>query len=82
MRNISQRNLLSILVPTADADQQERTVVKVRANAEIAHRVLAQISSVRVRSATLRRSVLSAAFSGRLTGRSNGADLIEEMASA
>lgn len=70
MRNISQASLRSIQIPHHEPERQRRTVAsfdKFAAQAVVAQ---SQIVDAQLRSAALRRSLLSAAFSGRLTGSS------------
>lgn len=49
---------------------------------ELAQRLAVQVSSARQRTSALRRALLTAAFTGRLTGRSSDLDIAEELAEA
>lgn len=82
MRNISQKSLLSIAVPSASVKQQRTVIDAVRANQEAEQRLDIHVDEAISRSANLRRAILAAAFAGRLTGRSADTDVIEELASA
>ncbi|MHB8187358.1 MAG: hypothetical protein ACYDDU_15065, partial [Dermatophilaceae bacterium] len=53
---------------------------QVRAHFESTERVEHDITLASTRSRSLRRSLFAAAFSGRLTGRSNDMEMVEEMA--
>lgn len=80
MRNISQASLLSIVVPQASFDEQRAQVSRVRA-ARSAMRALTDAAEEADTGAkTLRRGLLAAAFSGRLTGNSSDLDIAEEIA--
>jgi restriction endonuclease S subunit len=80
MRNISQENLLSIMLPAASAEQQQRVVHRRQDITSRSRRAEAQFRETVRRAASLRRSVLAAAFSGRLTERSSDIEVVEEMA--
>lgn len=66
--SVSKLKRLSIPVPTID--RQESLVVVVKEIREAKARMLSAIAGTQRRSAALRRSLLAAAFSGRLTGSS------------
>jgi len=66
MRNISQSNLLSVSVPFASVEQQAAALVSCDAAGFEAERLTASIENVERRGMALRRSLLDAAFSGRL----------------
>ena len=68
MRNLSQANLLSVSVPVPSGSDQAVVVQRVRAVTEAADRLNAEIEATRDRTKALRRSLLDAAFTGRLTG--------------
>lgn len=80
MRNISQESLKRVVLPVADRSEQDKNT------AEFAHveaaigRQLTLLASLRARANGLRRSVLAAAFSGRLTGHGSDTDVIAELA--
>ena len=67
MRNISQSSLLSVEVPLASEQQQREVVDRAAAIQDRAKQLNAELSSTLVRGQTLRRALLAAAFSGRLT---------------
>lgn len=80
MRNISQSSLRQILLPAADPAAQERAVQRF---ATVKGSLAAAQSSIAVqrrRSSVLRRSLLAAAFSGRLTGQLADVERVEELA--
>lgn len=80
MRNVSQKNLLAVRVPWVERDRQTeivRHLAEVRAAAD---RLEYELAGARKRSGVLRRALLDAAFSGRLTGRSTDNEIVEEMA--
>lgn len=80
MRNISQRALLSVKVPEVNVDQQARDVAACRSILASTRRLTDELSVAAARDASLRRSLLNAAFSGRLTGQSSDLDRAEETA--
>lgn len=80
MRNISQQNLLSVRVPRATAAQQARVVARVSALRSSGSRLGNQLTVASARSLALRRSLLTTAFSGLLSGRSIDAQVVKEMA--
>lgn len=81
MRNISQSALLSVEVPAASPDRQDADV-RALATSESARGMLAaEVEQSLQRSSALRRSLLAAAFSGQLTGRSSDLERVEELVS-
>jgi type I restriction enzyme S subunit len=82
MRNISQRNLLSVRVPYATLEQQERVAAHVSTLRRNGRHLGDQLTVARARSLALRRALLTVAFSGRLSRLSIDAGMIEEMAGA
>ncbi|MDQ3484808.1 MAG: hypothetical protein M3445_05285 [Actinomycetota bacterium] len=66
MRNISQAKLLSVQVPTTSSEQQSAVAEVAHQAHQDAQRLRHSLSATRDRSAALRRSLLTAAFSGRL----------------
>ncbi|WP_166486635.1 restriction endonuclease subunit S [Blastococcus saxobsidens] len=80
MRNVSQKNLLSVRVPLASPEEQ-RSIVRRLADVRVgADRLAYELNRGRARADVLRRAVLEAAFSGRLTGRSADAEVVGELA--
>lgn len=79
MRNISQESLLSVVVPTARPDQQAR-LIEARAEIEqVAAATAARLATVSLRGTALRRALLAAAFSGRLTSQPlEPAEIVQE----
>jgi type I restriction enzyme S subunit len=66
MRNISQSSLLSVEVPVANARQQREVVARAALVEGRAKQLDTELSNSLRRGRTLRRSLLAAAFSGRL----------------
>lgn len=67
MRNISQDALKKVLLPIATESDQERAVHDFAEISATIERMRAEFDAAEHRSAALRRSLLAAAFSGRLT---------------
>ena len=82
MRNISQKSLLSVSVPNSSEDEQTAVIEAIDQGIGSSRDLERAFYAARRRSASLRRSLLAAAFSGRLTGRSSDLDLAEEMSAA
>jgi type I restriction enzyme S subunit len=80
MRNISQKSLLSVTLPAASTDQQQRVVTKRQDIISRRQHIAAQLEKALRQGMNLRRALLAAAFSGRLTGRSTDVEVVEEMA--
>lgn len=70
------RKGVSIPVPSHDA--QLRVIEHSRELFDVTHRLRTEISDARIRSTALRRSLLAAAFSGRLTGSSTEMSAVRE----
>lgn len=68
MRNISQESLKRVLLPSATESAQAGAVRDFAETAAAIGRMRAELDAAERRSAALRRSLLAAAFSGRLTG--------------
>jgi type I restriction enzyme S subunit len=68
MRNISQESLKRVLLPSATESAQEGAVREFAETAAATSRMRAELVSAERRCTGLRRSLLTAAFSGRLTG--------------
>lgn len=78
MRNISQRALSEVLIPKVTAAEQESDLARIdELLSAVSGLSLATAESDR-RSRVLRRSLLSAAFSGRLSGHGSDMDRVEE----
>jgi type I restriction enzyme S subunit len=80
MRNISQGSLLSIAVPEVAGAQQAADIADLAGRFEAIDRLISSVDALDRRSTALRRGLLSAAFSGQLTGRASDVDRIEELA--
>lgn len=80
MRNISQRNLLVVRVPWVEPEDQASVVRGLNEVRIAIDRLEYELARARKRSGLLRRGLLEAAFSGRLTGRSADAEVVEELA--
>lgn len=80
MRNISQASLKAVRLPEIDAHGQSAALQEFADVDASSERLLRDMSRQGERSQSLRRSVLVAAFEGKLTGRQIDAGVIEEMA--
>lgn len=80
MRNISQRSLRSVVLPTADAAEQSRSLAAYEDVEVGQQRLASQLELQSKLSLALRRAVLAAAFEGKLTGRQSDTEVIEELA--
>lgn len=80
MRNISQASLLSVVVPSASVSEQQRVVDGAAAIGAAAKATEACLRSTELRVTHLHRALLTAAFSGRLTGCAADDDLVRELA--
>lgn len=78
---LSVSKLKSLRIPIPDVDRQEHLVRTVSEMRDRSRRLKVEIIAAEVRTGRLRQSLLSAAFSGRLTGRQSDLDLAEEMIS-
>lgn len=78
IKHLPQEKLRQIEIPLPPMDTQQRLVAT--ATAEASDRLMVQLHVARRRSEHLRRALLAAAFSGRLTGRTSDFDQVEEMA--
>ncbi len=77
---INQKQLASIQLPLPRRSVQETIVARMGALADAAEMLGDSLSATASRSAFLRRSLLAAAFSGKLSGAASDADRIEELA--
>lgn len=66
MRNISQSSLLSVEIPVANAQQQREVVARAAMIEDRAAQLDTELWDTLIRGRVLRRSLLAAAFSGRL----------------
>jgi type I restriction enzyme S subunit len=76
--SLSMIKKMPVIVPAPG--EARRVVEVVRAESESFDRTGSEIRSAVARSVALRRSLLAAAFSGRLTGHGTDTDVIEELA--
>lgn len=82
MRNISQKSLLQIQLPAVDLPTQREAVSRYSEIDASVRALQAELAQYRARGAALRRAVLAAAFSAKLTGRHTDKGVIEELADA
>lgn len=80
MRNISQKSLLSVEVPEASPEAQRRAVIEYDALEEKSTQLESEADRLAARQNSLRRAILAAAFSGKLTGHRTDDEVIEELA--
>jgi type I restriction enzyme S subunit len=79
---VNQKDLAAVRVPVPSLADQERVTAAVRESRDALSRLALEIGHAVARSSALRRSVLAAAFSGRLTGDASDQSEAEEMISA
>ena len=80
MRNISQKSLLRVQLPEASPEARRLAVIEYNAFEETATQLESETGRLVRRQDSLRRAILAAAFSGKLTGRHTDAQVIEEIA--
>lgn len=78
--HLSAARLKPIEFPIPSLEEQSRLVGLARERMDGSSRIEQQVAAVASRETALRRALLGAAFSGRLTGRASDMDLVEEMA--
>jgi len=78
MRNIAQSALLSVDIPLVGQDRQIADIAAARVNEDARRDIGRQVDSAISHTGALRRALLAAAFSGRLTGRSSDLEIAEE----
>ncbi|MDG4793017.1 restriction endonuclease subunit S [Micromonospora sp. WMMD1082] len=77
---VNQKHLESVVLPVPNRDRQSQVCARLD-QLRLAQKQLTRgLAVAAMRSASLRRSLLDAAFSGQLTGRASDMDLVEEMA--
>lgn len=77
---VNQKHLASVVLPVPDRDRQSQVCARMD-QIQLAQEDLNQGLAVSaMRSTSLRRALLDAAFSGRLTGQASDMDRVEEMA--
>ena len=67
-------------VPVPPMGVQPELVKQLEDQLQASDRLAVSLNEARARAATLRRSLLAAAFSGRLTGQVTDTEMVEEMA--
>jgi type I restriction enzyme S subunit len=82
MPKIDQTAIADTTIPLPPVDVQRQMLATIEDAAAALTLLRAALSSAQRRSGGLRRSLLAAAFSGRLTGYSSDLDLAKELASA
>lgn len=82
LASISLRTIKSMPIPVPPLDIQDRRLVSTRDGIASTSRLRHELERTQQRGASLRRSLLTAAFSGRLTGSPSDAERIEELAEA
>lgn len=80
MPKIDQSAIASTLVSVPELDRQQAIIDRVRELNTTADRIGASLLAAQDRSLALRRGLLNAAFSGRLSGRASDVGFAEEMA--
>ncbi len=80
MRNISQLSLRAVRLPSADPAAQQAALDDFANIERSAARLSRAISTQATRAVSLKRTVLAAAFEGKLTGRHTDDDVIQELA--
>ncbi len=80
LASISLRKIRLMPIPVPPAEEQLAIVSRVRGALEESGRLRAELTRNLVRAQSLRRALLDAAFSGRLTGRSSDLAVVEELA--
>ncbi len=76
---VNQKQLAAVRLPAPSVADQGRIVGRMAEIDEQAQRSRDALEQARVRAAVLRRALLAAAFSGRLTGRHTDQEVIEEL---
>ena len=82
MRNISQANVLSVHLPYVPSSEQAVLMDCLQAVTKHADGIRRAAQHGATRAQALRRSLLQAAFSGKLSGRASDLDRAEGLASA
>ncbi|MBO3102578.1 restriction endonuclease subunit S [Cellulomonas fengjieae] len=79
---VNQGQLRGIELPVPSPDEQQDLISRLGAVQEAEQTLVRELGRARQRASSLRRALLAAAFSGRLTGRLSDLELTEEMADA
>jgi restriction endonuclease S subunit len=80
IRHLPQEKLRIIELPIPELPAQRATVARVAAHMQGAERLSSELNRVATEGKALRRSLLRAAFTGRLTGGATDMEMVEEMA--
>jgi len=80
IRHLPQEKLRAIELPIPDLQTQRAMVARVTAHVQATSRLAHEVRRVAQEGGALRRALLGAAFSGRLTGRTTDVEKVEEMA--
>ncbi|RBY75970.1 hypothetical protein DQ239_15815 [Blastococcus sp. TF02-09] len=80
MPKIDQSTISELKVPLPSLDEQRRSMAVAKELTEQASRLDDAVRKATARAGTLRRALLEAAFSGRLTGRTSDIGIAEELA--
>ena len=80
LASISLRKIRLMPVPVPPQEQQDEISSRITERRASYQRLASSLTAVQRHSRALRRSLLSAAFTGRLTGRSGDLDVAEELA--
>lgn len=79
--NLSLSKLDRVAVPVPTLDEQDRLLIRSRGIEGAAGRLHGDLTSATAHRTALRRSLLTAAFAGRLTGQTEDDEVVEELAS-
>jgi type I restriction enzyme, S subunit len=80
IRNIKASEYLQLMVPLPSLERQKFWVDQADVHRGSIHRLRDNVDVVVSHGTALERALLSAAFSGRLTGRASDIDVVEELA--
>jgi type I restriction enzyme S subunit len=78
--NLGLQKLNSVIIPCPSLRDQDRLLAKLEGDEWSNVSLTLSLEAARTRTAGLRRALLAAAFSGRLTGRSSVMEMVEERA--
>lgn len=79
---VNQKDLAAVRVPVPSLEDQDRITAAVRESRDALSKLSVEVGRAITRSSALRRSLLGAAFSGRLTGDASDLSVTEEMIGA
>jgi len=78
--NLNLSLIRRVAIPVPPEDRQQALCSWADELHQVNHRLSADVEQARARSSQLRRALLRAAFTGRLTGRDRDADVLDELA--